>query len=90
MEDKIKMPEYVKRLNKERDELHERTEKLIKLIGSKKFDELNELQKRYLILQSSIMLSYEHILELRLRLEMAEQLGANQLAATKSKTDKQK
>ena len=77
MEDKIKMPEYVERISKERDELHEKIEKLTKFIGSEKFNELHELQKRYLILQSSIMLSYEHILELRLHLEIARVLGVN-------------
>lgn len=78
MEDKIKMPEYVERISKERDEIHERIEKLMKFIGSKKFNELHELHKRYILLQSSIMISYEHILNLRLHIEIADNLVANQ------------
>lgn len=61
-----KNQDWKERVERERDNLLEKTKKLIKFMNSEKINELSEFQKILLATQSSIMATYLGILEMRL------------------------
>lgn len=69
---KPKVPDYVKRMSKELDDLRDKTSKLINFTDSKQFEAIPPLKRTLLTLQASAMTTYFYVLRLRYELEMLE------------------
>ncbi len=69
---KPKVPDYVKRMSKELDDLRDKTSKLINFTESKQFEAMPPLKRMLLTLQESAMTTYFSVLRLRYELEMLE------------------
>ena len=69
---KPKVPDYVKRMSKELDDLRDKTSKLINFTDSKQFEAIPPLKRTLLTLQASAMTTYFFVLRLRYELEMLE------------------
>ena len=69
---KPKVPDYVKRMSKELDDLRDKTSKLINFTDSKQFEAIPPLKRTLLTLQASAMTTYFSVLRLRYELEMLE------------------
>lgn len=60
------MPDYLKRVVEERDQLHERLVKLRAFLNSTAFTQIDEAEQRRLNLQATYMTDYERVLNERL------------------------
>lgn len=65
----MEMPDYIKRMITEKEELYDKVDKCIKFITGEKFTTLDGYQKELLIKQHSAMTNYLIILNARINYE---------------------
>lgn len=65
----MEMPDYIKRMITEKEELYDKVDKCIKFITGEKFTTLDVYQKELLIKQHSAMTNYLIILNARINYE---------------------
>ena len=65
----MEMPDYLKRMITEKEELYDKVDKCIKFIVGEKFTTLNGYQKELLIKQHKAMINYLIILNTRINHE---------------------
>jgi hypothetical protein len=82
----MEMPDYIKRMIIEKEELYDKVDKCIKFITGEKFTTLNGYQKELLIKQHKAMINYLIILNTRINYEK-ELLYSNTLKEDLSETE---
>lgn len=65
----MEMPDYIKRMITEKEELYDKVDKCIKFITGEKFTTLDGYQKELLIKQHSAMTNYLIVLNARINYE---------------------